>query len=114
MSRHFKGFLLAAPFAAALLAAPAAAQNYGYYGKSADRETSAGGYKESDYRMGDRYAEPHATRYGNIAIVYSDGYYDTRHRWHSWRHHAMPTSYGSGRHRNQSDLEREREYRWSH
>ena len=25
---------------------------------------------------------------GNVAIGYSDGYYDSGHHWHKWRHHA--------------------------
>lgn len=25
---------------------------------------------------------------GNVAIGYSDGYYDANHHWHRWRHHA--------------------------
>ena len=25
---------------------------------------------------------------GNVAIGYSDGYYDGAHHWHHWRHHA--------------------------
>ncbi len=26
--------------------------------------------------------------FGNVAIGYSDGYYDNGHHWHAWRHHA--------------------------
>ena len=26
--------------------------------------------------------------FGNVALGYSDGYYDNDHRWHRWRHHA--------------------------
>lgn len=25
---------------------------------------------------------------GNVAMAYSDGYYDNDHHWHRWRHHA--------------------------
>ncbi|HKD49141.1 MAG TPA: hypothetical protein VKB67_15750 [Rhizomicrobium sp.] len=25
---------------------------------------------------------------GNVAIGYTDGYYDNDHHWHHWRHHA--------------------------
>jgi hypothetical protein len=25
---------------------------------------------------------------GNVALGYSDGYYDSGHHWHKWRHHA--------------------------
>lgn len=25
---------------------------------------------------------------GNVAIGYSDGYYDGGHHWHRWRHHS--------------------------
>jgi hypothetical protein len=25
---------------------------------------------------------------GNVAIGYTDGYYDTNHHWHRWRHRA--------------------------
>lgn len=25
---------------------------------------------------------------GNVAIGYTDGYYDQAHHWHRWRHHA--------------------------
>ena len=26
--------------------------------------------------------------FGNVAIGYSDGYYDNGHHWHSWRHRS--------------------------
>ena len=26
--------------------------------------------------------------FGNVAIGYSDGYYDHSHHWHAWRRHA--------------------------
>ena len=32
---------------------------------------------------------------GNVAIGYSDGYYDNAHHWHRWRHHADLEQYRS-------------------
>ena len=30
---------------------------------------------------------------GNVAIGYSDGYYDSAHHWHKWRHRADMDAY---------------------
>ena len=30
---------------------------------------------------------------GNVAVGYSDGYYDNDHHWHRWAHHADATHY---------------------
>ena len=30
---------------------------------------------------------------GNVAVGYSDGYWDNAHHWHHWRHHADLESY---------------------
>jgi hypothetical protein len=30
---------------------------------------------------------------GNVAIGYTDGYYDNDHHWHRWAHHADATHF---------------------
>jgi hypothetical protein len=66
----------------------AGAASAGDYGYDAYRGDYNRGYDRSVDNRYDRYRRHHhrhaAMRYGNIAVVYSDGYFDNDHRWHRW------------------------------
>jgi hypothetical protein len=50
-------------------------------------------------------------RVGDVAIAYSDGYYDHRHRWHAWRnareHNWYRTNYHARYHSYRRDRDRD-------
>jgi hypothetical protein len=88
-----KGFAIALAAVGVAFTAAVTAHADSYYGYNDNRGDYRSDYNRDSYGQNyDRHRDEYrrdryrGSRYGDMAIVYGDGYYDTRHRWHSWHH----------------------------